>query len=89
MLEFTENPSSTYDKLDDQTGGSDCDIAMLPLRDLSDKGKVGIVNDNQEELRGVKEGDIIDLHTLLFTKDRNYLIKHDGTQVCLHFCMYL
>ncbi|KAK1387722.1 hypothetical protein POM88_015900 [Heracleum sosnowskyi] len=77
-LEFTENPNSTYDKLDDQTeGGSD----SLLLRDHSDKGKVVILNDNQEELRVVKEGDIIDLQKLLFTKDRNYLIKHNGTQL--------
>ncbi|WOH15967.1 hypothetical protein DCAR_0935516 [Daucus carota subsp. sativus] len=35
----------------------------------------------QEELMGVKEGDILDLRKLLFTENRDYLIQCDGNQL--------
>lgn len=42
----------------------------------------------QEELMGVKEGDILDLRKLLFTENRDYLIQCDGNQVlCLCLCI--
>lgn len=74
--------------MEDQTKEvSDSDIAALLVRYSKDKGKVGIQKDNQEDLKGIEVGDTIDLHGLLFTKRRNYLIRYNGTQVCLHFWM--
>nr|XP_017225585.1 PREDICTED: probable nucleoredoxin 1 isoform X2 [Daucus carota subsp. sativus] len=36
---------------------------------------------NQKELTSVSSGDIVNLHELLFTKNRDYLIKFNGDQV--------
>ncbi|WOH16084.1 hypothetical protein DCAR_0935633 [Daucus carota subsp. sativus] len=79
-LDLTEDHRSTYYKLEKKTKKeSDFDIAVRNFTNLSIEMKKQ--NINQKELTSVSSGDIVNLHELLFTKNRDYLIKFNGDQV--------
>lgn len=62
-------------------------MTLLVTDTMDEEKEVKKQKNRQEELTRVKEGDILDLRKLLFTKDRDYLIRNDGNQVYVHVCI--
>lgn len=73
-----ENCKSKYYGVEKAIGGSDSDIVtLMPTSDK--KGE-----EMEEHKKLIKSGDVINLPDLLFTKNRDYLVKYsDNQRVCI------
>ena len=87
-LDLTEDHRSKCYELEKKTKKeSDFDIAVRNFTNLSIEMKKQKIN--QKELTSVSSGDIVNLHELLFTKNRDYLIKFNGDQVRVHDFIFI
>ncbi|KAK1389955.1 hypothetical protein POM88_018133 [Heracleum sosnowskyi] len=73
LHEIDENCKSKYYGVEKARGGSDSDIVtLMPISD--EKGE------EMEEHKEIERGDVINLPDLLFTKNRDYLVKYSDNQ---------
>lgn len=84
-IQITENPISTIYKVKEELNGGSGSSSLMSSMCYAKKG-MQVETQDREELTDIKEGDIINLLDLLFTENRDYLVKYNDQKVCT-ICM--
>ncbi|KAK1354709.1 hypothetical protein POM88_047965 [Heracleum sosnowskyi] len=79
-LEIRENPTSTIYKVKEEINGGSISNPSMSSMSSAKKG-MQVETQDKDELTDIKEGDVINLRDLLFTENRDYLIKYNDQKV--------